>query len=81
MKSIDYNYIAIMINSFSGVPIRIYKDNKLAFYYSIIPPLILLKIQFRYISQIFLSFLIISVIFLQHILVTMALSTPTNIRL
>lgn len=34
MKSIDYNYIAIMINSFSGVPIRIYKDNKLAFYYS-----------------------------------------------
>lgn len=34
MKSIDYNYIAIMINNFSGVPIRIYKDNKLAFYHS-----------------------------------------------
>lgn len=34
MKAIDYNYIAIMINSFSGVPVRIYKDNKLTFYYS-----------------------------------------------
>ena len=34
MKSIDYNYIAIMINRFSGVPVRIYKDNKLTFYHS-----------------------------------------------
>ena len=34
MEAIDYNYIAIMINSFSGVPVRIYKDNKLTFYYS-----------------------------------------------
>lgn len=50
MKAIDYNYIAIMINSFSGVPVRIYKDNKLTF---IIPQLILLKIPLHYISQIF----------------------------
>ena len=51
MKAIDYNYIAIMINSFSGVPVRIYKDNKLTFY--LFPQLILLKIPLHYISQIF----------------------------
>lgn len=78
MKSIDYNYIAIMINSFSGVPIRIYKDNKLAFYYSSVN---LIKDPISIYQSDILSFLIISVIFLQHILVTMALSTPTNIRL
>lgn len=78
MKSIDYNYIAIMINSFSGVPIRIYKDNKLAFYYSSVN---LIKDPISIYQSDILSFLIISVIFSQHILVTMALSTPTNIRL
>lgn len=78
MKSIDYNYIAIMINNFSGVPIRIYKDNKLAFYHSSVN---LIKDPISiYQSDIFKLSDHIGY-FLQHILVTMALSTPTNIRL
>ena len=35
MKFADYNYIATMIGDFSGVPVHIYKNNELIFYYSI----------------------------------------------
>ena len=73
MKAIDYNYIAIMINSFSGVPVRIYIDNKLTFYYSSVnlikDPIALYQSD------------ILSVIFSQYILVTMELSISMNIRL
>ena len=36
MKYFDYNYIATMIGDFSRVPIHIYKNNELIFYYSTI---------------------------------------------
>lgn len=35
MKFVDYNYIATMIGDFSRVPVHIYKNNELIFYYSI----------------------------------------------
>lgn len=35
MKFVDYNYIATMIGDFSRVPVHIYKNNELTFYYSI----------------------------------------------
>ena len=34
MKYSDYNYIATMIGDFSKVPVHIYKNNELIFYYS-----------------------------------------------
>lgn len=78
MKAIDYNYIAIMINSFSGVPVRIYKDNKLTFYYSSVnlikDPIALYQSDILNISE-HIGF------FSQYILVTMELSISMNIRL
>lgn len=35
MKYVDYSYIATMIGDFSRVPVHIYKNNELIFYYSI----------------------------------------------
>lgn len=78
MKAIDYNYIAIMINSFSGVPVRIYKDNKLTFYYSSVN---LIKDPIALYQSDILNISGISVIFSQYILVTMELSISMNIRL
>ena len=34
MKYFDYNYIATMIGDFSRIPVHIYKNNELIFYYS-----------------------------------------------
>ena len=36
METIDLNYLCTVISSLSGVPIRVFENNKQTFYYSIV---------------------------------------------
>lgn len=36
MKNLDYNYLCTVIGNMSGIPIRLYKDNRLLFYHALV---------------------------------------------
>lgn len=36
MKDLDYIYICTVIGNMSGIPIRLYEDNRLTFYHSFV---------------------------------------------
>ncbi len=36
MKNLDYNYICTVIGNLTGIPIRLYRDNRQIFYHSLV---------------------------------------------